>query len=579
MLASFVGSLLVDQAGQAWSPQANVAGSRLALLLAQAITPKTMEWLMSGRLTIQHLGSSVWRSTYRSLPDQRAFAFEIEDPTGVGSLTNDPSTVHFSNANAPNWIDGLPDSFGTQLMGYLQGESIQPTIDDTHQLLVTASMNCRTRIDNQYGGMMATHQLLGSYIGEQIRHGTDYDIRAILHRVLTSSVMCTENVRASTRTDFSVEYVQQPVNFMTGSSLAMHLFRLKNAPSMESSAFSRAQSTFSRLTGKSFDVGLTGLIETPPPQASPVPPIELEVKIRDETGEFRLDERGAGVKKALYLSAVLATDNGGVLLLDEPASNLHPHMQTVLASEIAEERENQIFVVTHSANLIRPTCIANTSRFHMKSGETKRWGFSSSTLQQKERSAIQQELRRSTDFGALLFADAVILVGGATELGALPVWYEKKFGEPLASRNVAMYQVGGDEGNRRMVRFLEMFGVPRAIVCDGKAIGDKGGCSIVKQLERAGASTPKIPSTREYRERRSLLEKYGVFTIADSAADGLEAFESLPPFGTYGRKARSEVGDSKPRIAQRVAELAECPPEVGTLFCGIRKWLGIAGRR
>jgi predicted ATP-dependent endonuclease of OLD family len=66
-------------------------------------------------------------------------------------------------------------------------------------------------------------------------------------------------------------------------------------------------------------------------------------------------------------------------------------------------------------------------------------------MDRKANEKLHKELRHM-DARALLFAHAVLLVEGDTELGALPVWYEKEFHESLWSKDIAVHEVGGLAG-------------------------------------------------------------------------------------------------------------------------------------
>jgi hypothetical protein len=88
------------------------------------------------------------------------------------------------------------------------------------------------------------------------------------------------------------------------------------------------------------------------------------------------------------------------------------------------------------------------------------------------------DLQLSPEGWGLLFANAVILVEGETELGALALWFEKISHETKtngqktktnawSARNITIFSVGGDHGFEPWVRYLSYYRVPWAIVCDG----------------------------------------------------------------------------------------------------------------
>jgi len=67
----------------------------------------------------------------------------------------------------------------------------------------------------------------------------------------------------------------------------------------------------------------------------------------------------------------------------------------------------------------------------------------------------------------------VLLVEGATEDGAFPIWIPltaKGNGQTLADMNIALHDVGGKENFPFYLRLLKAFGVPYAIIGDGDVI-------------------------------------------------------------------------------------------------------------
>jgi len=71
------------------------------------------------------------------------------------------------------------------------------------------------------------------------------------------------------------------------------------------------------------------------------------------------------------------------------------------------------------------------------------------------------------------WANGVLLVEGATELGAFPVWFpqvEGNAGKTLADLNIALYGMGSKDDLPFYLRFLMAFGIPCAAIGDGDAL-------------------------------------------------------------------------------------------------------------
>jgi len=329
----------------------------------------------------------------------------------------------------------------------------------------------------------------------------------------------------------------------------------------------------------------------------------MAARFAERTWALPLAWSGAGIAEALYLSAVLAGSDGRVILLDEPALNLHPTTQATLSRVFeaptdtsaapAAPEPNQVLLVTHSPFLVPIEAITNVSRFALnRAGVTTRAAldatcFGQQTEQEKDQllDALRKELRRSSDVRGLLFSQAVVLLEGETELGALPLW----FGNTFERADIALYSVGGDLNFATYVRFLRCFGIPYAIICDGAVfdIEKKGRHHIFRQILDAGADIPALggflkhhqqnPMSPElFAQETALGQQHGIFTLAQGwhtaskeqgtpNDEGFEVFLDRVAPGLLDEAAR-EVGKSKVRQGRWVAEHVGCPGEVRALY-------------
>ncbi len=249
-------------------------------------------------------------------------------------------------------------------------------------------------------------------------------------------------------------------------------------------------------------------------------------------------------------------------------------MQSSLLKEIQSARQhqahNQFFLVTHSPFLVPPETITKVSRFFWQQGKTASVRLNAAQLDDQQMGALEKELRRSSDVRSMLFSSAVILFEGETELGALPVWFEKQFGYSLESRVVALYSAGGEQGFQTYVRFLNQFHIPWALICDGPIIANDTGGGLAHQLRKAGV--PKIPDVQalSFEERCKELKPLGIFTLA-SDEDG--EFEALPIIKAHQEEAKRLFGRSKVRQGRYIAEMYDCPDEVKDLLQQLAEYL------
>jgi len=236
-------------------------------------------------------------------------------------------------------------------------------------------------------------------------------------------------------------------------------------------------------------------------------------------------------------------------------------------------------------------------RFDVRQGATRTFRLSPEDLSDERWvGTMVKELSWSADARGLLFAGGVILLEGETELAALPTWFSKS---PTAARHrgpddlhILFYSVGGDQSFQSFVSYLDRFGIPWVVVCDGAAFRFDRRKNIFEQVIDAGVDDPKLA---EYiRENiagksqnvidgplfTSMIEvgkDYGIFSLAhgwrtkkEVQEGGDESFEaylaSQLDLSAAFETAKAAAPASKPRTGRLVGELTDCPPEVDQLY-------------
>ena len=169
---------------------------------------------------------------------------------------------------------------------------------------------------------------------------------------------------------------------------------------------------------------------------------------------------------------------------------------------------------------------------------------------------------------SLLFARAVILCEGQTEIGALPRWWHNARATGLpdpAAANISFISVSGHSGYGRYIMFLDAFAIPWAIVADGPAL--RNGQKLPLDLRELGhwPELPEPADIEDFTQWRSFWEHAGVFTLADQFGDDgsksgeLEALlEQIDP--ELLARANQESGKSKPRAGAYFAAYHPDPP-------------------
>jgi predicted ATP-dependent endonuclease of OLD family len=307
-------------------------------------------------------------------------------------------------------------------------------------------------------------------------------------------------------------------------------------------------------------------------------------------GDIPLEFSGAGIAEALFLSAVLAGSTGQIVLLDEPALNLHPTMQTTLLNALQtlahqpEGERSQFLVNTHTPGLVPPDAIECVSRFTHQNGHTTRQSLKvrqsgqnghreAEQVSQNELVKLRNLLRGDLAARALLFSRAVLLVEGETEQGALPVWCPD-----LMSQDIALYAVGGKGEFVSPLKLIHHFAIPWAILGDGEVLWD-----LHEQKSRQGAqgqvsrilavcnqSLPAIPgdpgtNVENFEQWRQILETCGIFTLASNAYEGFEKAVQTEIPSELWTDAQTKFSKNKVAQGRFIAENSSCPGKVAEL--------------
>ncbi len=258
----------------------------------------------------------------------------------------------------------------------------------------------------------------------------------------------------------------------TGFSLAQDLLSIKVSPDVRARrSFFQLQEAFKTLTGGlSFDAVQESIAVPDPSQEGKTSTRDVAaVYFEDETFSYRSDQAAAGYCELLLVLTVAAASSDSVLLLDEPALNLHPSKQRELYSTIvmlAKQARNQLFVITHSPAFISAEDLEGAFRLSMESGTTAIHQLR--VNEEKERNRLSKLVRTNPSILGALFARRVILVEGEQEELALPVWFSKCANSvDPATRGVLFLNVHGKAGFAGYGRIMDAWGIPHIMVGDG----------------------------------------------------------------------------------------------------------------
>jgi hypothetical protein len=388
-------------------------------------------------------------------------------------------------------------------------------------------------------------------------------------------------------------------------ALPLRLLRLKNGDLAGRQRFRQVQSLFGELaSGRGMDLSLQ--VSAPMQHAGQETAggddgeaiVTVLVTGDDPDGtswELPVQMCGAGTWEAVVLAEALASPPSRVIVLDEPALNLHPGWQQLLLAQLRRHAgSRQSMLITHSPYLLPvddEDDIYRLVRADRSDGGTR---LSQARYPVTDARAVVRDYSMSADARALLFAAGAILVEGETELGALPLWFAKS---PAArtlrdprSLHLAFYSVGGEDHFKAPLTLLAALNIPWVIVCDGGPLRvDKGRKHLFHQVAAIGAGGPDlqafITSTLEdpaaarqltFAQAVTEAHSHGIFTLAPSwdrtridgiSAESFEAFaEATPDLAGQLAVAKQEVGSSKTRQGRWLAENHPCPQAVSELY-------------
>ena len=393
--------------------------------------------------------------------------------------------------------------------------------------------------------------------------GQMFSFNQVMRLVLQRGIVLTDNRRLPLRRRFPLSALGQSADLRDGADVGAEIFRLKSGGSRDRERFREIQSTFTELTGRELEVRAR---PAPPDDGAPV--MIIEPTVAGHHGERPVELSGAGIQEALVLSALLGSNPGRVTVLDEPAVNLEPTVQRRLTGRV--RGPGQYLVITHSADLVPFDEHSDLERIvrvapSASGSEVRQPDYSNRRLRDQLR---QLQLLQPAEVRSLLFARAVILCEGQTEIGALPRWWHNARAAGLpdpAAANVSFISVPGHSGYGPYIMFLDAFAIPWAIVADGPAL--RSGQKLPLDLRELGhwPELPEPADIEDFTQWRSFWEHTGVFTLAGQFGDDgskrgeLEALlEQIDP--ELLARANQASGKSKPRAGAYFAAYHPDPP-------------------
>jgi len=217
-----------------------------------------------------------------------------------------------------------------------------------------------------------------NYPERYIEH--DISIFTMIKYWIEKHLILSENLRYQTDTNslldtlINVKHGYEEVSVF----LPYVLYTIKNSPDLEiRKKFHEIQETFKTITGCNFDVVSElqlyrySILKDPTQDKYDIrrmganrgdqkgyieiPNGNIKLVFTSENVQFDFGFVGAGLYELLYILTVIKGHQNKLIVLDEPASNLHPRFQEKVHEEILKEAENglnRFVVITHSPYML-----------------------------------------------------------------------------------------------------------------------------------------------------------------------------------------------------------------------------------
>jgi len=407
-----------------------------------------------------------------------------------------------------------------------------------------------------------------------LRDNRNYSFLIVLDLLFRRGLSLTQDLRVSPKFEYKASDLFRPLDdiiLSSGEEIPLYLYRLKTGSHEHRRRYESIANTFDLLTNKPIDITVTPFLTQEPDTGT----FDIEPVIKSKLGDIPIRFAGAGIWEALFLSTLISHEQVKTILLDEPALNLHPILQRRVLDKLSTTKAQHI-VITHSPYLVPSTTkddLYRIIRFSNQDGITSftRLEKTQSTPErQPELNRFIKELAKTVGAPSLLFAQGVILTEGETESGALPVWIDKACEFGPTSLNISILSVDGDHNFKTYVRYLEVFDIPWAIICDGPILQDG------QIFEQTGVNISDSQRKAPFQEMVGNCKSYGIFTLV---SDYEQEFEDIPYVQPHGKEAKRMVGRSKVRQGRYIAQKTECPDGVKQLYYTILEHFNFSNAR
>jgi len=264
--------------------------------------------------------------------------------------------------------------------------------------------------------------------------------------------------------------------------------------------------------------------------------------------QFVVDQVGAGLLETIYLLTLAHGIENSVILLDEPAVNLHPTLMKSIAKSLQNPKlNNQFIIITHSPELTSYEIFDNKASIiyirkkqiysiaKILEGKTKNWF-------EENRHRLKHQIDPRIFFGK-----SVLLCEGDSDKNLLDgivnslEYTDSKIN--ITQNDVVITHVGGKNSFEKYINLMKNFDIPYLV------LGDRDAKTLFKKSGTINKNTITFQDN---------------ITIIDDG--NLEKLMQAIDLDIY-HKAEKDNGNSKPAVAFAFAEgiSKESPEKLKTI--------------
>lgn len=269
------------------------------------------------------------------------------------------------------------------------------------------------------------------------------------------------------------EGVQNPdIENVTGQNLSRILFRMNNKD--DPIIISRYNEIITKMKEMTeLDVRIQISAGDAQNQKEHQPDYNISVKFMRDKMLIPAELVASGNVELLIFLTTLIGQKNRILLLDEPASNLHPDRQNAIQTlmhEIAEEGSNQIVIITHSPFLTDPYGREPLLRFFANETGTKVVDVEQILSENKKAETAMQNV----DVRSMMFQMGVIIVEGLSDKivieSADKIMAEMGDGPDIEGNEWAVLIGDGKYGACRLSHLAKEMEIPHIAIVDRDAL-------------------------------------------------------------------------------------------------------------